>query len=83
MRSHDSWRPLSVAPDSQLAPAQGEVYEMCRSPGRWVARMVMGESGWRDESSRAVVRPITPAPRMMKEGGGGMVNGLECDGYEI
>jgi hypothetical protein len=29
---------------------------------------VILEEGQRDESSRAVVRPITPAPRMMKSG---------------
>ena len=35
--------------------------------------MVIFAVGWRERSSRAVVRPITPAPSIRKDAGGWML----------
>jgi len=67
MVSQSCWRPLSREAGNQFAPPQAEVYSGAESPGRYFAAMVIFEVGWRERSSRAVVRPITPPPMIRKD----------------
>jgi len=67
MVSQSCWRPLSREAGNQFAPPQAEVYSGAESPGRYFAAMVILEVGWRERSSRAVVRPITPPPMIRKD----------------
>ena len=73
MVSQSCWRPLSREAGNQFAPPQAEVYSGAESPGRYFAAMVIFAVGWRERSSRAVVRPITPAPSIRKDAGGWML----------
>jgi hypothetical protein len=69
MVSQSCWRPLSREAGNQFAPPQAEAYSGAESPGRYFAAMVILEVGWRERRVRAVVRPVTPAPRRRKDAG--------------
>ena len=49
--------------EDQLAPAQGDVYSIERSPGKCFATTVILAVGYVWDRTSEVVRPITPAPR--------------------
>lgn len=56
----------SEAWECQSPPAQGEVYAGEKLPGRWAAMIVILKWDVEGEvsSEMAVLRPVTPAPRM-------------------
>jgi hypothetical protein len=74
MVSQSCWRPLSREAGNQFAPPHALAYSGAESPGRYFAAMVIFEVGWRERSSRAVVRPVTPPPRTRKDAGNSVVS---------
>src|SRR6478735_1151028 len=65
--SHSRCRPSSVAAGNQFAPPHAEAYSGALSPGRYFAATTILASGYRDRSSKTVVRPTTPAPIITKK----------------